>query len=48
MLTFVILALVFGMVGFSLAAASFAQTALLKKRLDALDERLRVQSTQSR
>ena len=41
MLTFVILAFVFGIVGFSLAAVSFAQTTMLKKHLDALDEHLR-------
>ncbi|WP_293626272.1 hypothetical protein [Salinisphaera sp.] len=44
MSTFVILAFVFGLVGFSLAAVAFAQTATLKKRIDRLEARSQTES----
>ncbi|WP_348765894.1 hypothetical protein [uncultured Salinisphaera sp.] len=42
--TFVMLAFVFGTVGFSLAAVAFAQTVALKKRLDRLEARSETES----
>lgn len=39
------LAFVFGLVGFSLAAVSFAQTVVLKKRIDRLEAHSQTEST---